>query len=72
MNTQHHNNKHYNSIETMERLMDQIEDFEKLVNKYEDLDDPRLHQEYRLFNQYIQWRIEDINSDTKQLLSSMV
>lgn len=63
--------KHNCSIETMERLMDQIEDFEKLVNRYENLDDPRIRQEYRLFNQYIQWRIEDINSDTKQLLQSM-
>ena len=59
------------SIETMERLIDQIEDFEKLASQYDDLNDPRLRQEYRLFNQYIQWRIEDINSDTKQLLKSM-
>ncbi len=58
------------SIETMERLIDQIEDFGKLVEQC-DANDPRLHQEYRLFNQYIQWRIEDLNSDTKQILKSM-
>jgi len=71
MNTQH-TQKTHGSIETMERLMDQIEDFEKLVKQYDDVNDPRLRQEYRLFNQYIQWRIEDINSNTHQVLNSMV
>jgi len=71
MNTAHKNQQH-SSIETMERLMDQIEDFEKLVKQYDDVNDPRLRQEYRLFNQYIQWRIEDINSDTRQVLNSMI
>lgn len=71
MNTAH-KNKHSCSIESMEHLIDQIEDFEKFAREYDNLNDPRLRQEYRLFNQYIQWRIEDINTDAKQVLKSMV
>ncbi len=59
------------SIDAMERLIDQIDEFEQLVRQPRGLSEADLRQEYRLFNQYIQWRIEDIDEDTRRVLASL-
>lgn len=59
------------SIDVMEQLIDQIDEFKQLMEQSDNLSDPAFRQECRLFNQYIQWRIEDINHDTRQVMDSL-
>ena len=58
------------SIDEMEQLINQIDEFEQLLSHTKNFNDPALKQEYRLFNQYIRWRMEDINEDIRWAMSS--
>ena len=52
------------SIEEMETLLDQIADFEQLINTPHDASDPGFNQEFRLFKQYIEWVSEDLVNES--------
>jgi hypothetical protein len=49
------------TIDEMETLLGQLRDFEKQIKNPRELSDPAFRQEYQMFRQYLQWRIEDIN-----------
>jgi len=52
------------SIEVMETLLNQINDFKNLLKATHDSTDPRFIQECRLFKQYVKWVSEDLTSDS--------
>jgi len=49
-----------NIIEEMDELLDHISSFEHDLNKSSDPADPSISQEYRLFIEYINCRIHDM------------
>jgi len=48
-------------IDEMDALLNQINDFKKLVSTTADISDPGFKQEYRLFKQHVEWMIEDMS-----------
>ena len=54
------------TIDEMETLLGQLHDFEKQIKNPQQVADPAFHQEYRLFRQYLQWRIEDFNKAMRE------
>jgi len=47
-------------IEEMDQLLDHINSFEQDLNKSSDLADPSISQEYKLFIEYLNSRIHDM------------
>ena len=61
-----------NPIEDMDGLLNQIQDFERLLENTSNRFDPSFQQEYRLFRQYIQWRVEDFNKAMREELNQNI
>ena len=61
-----------NPIEDMDGLLNQIQDFERLLESTSNRLDPSFQQEYRLFRQYIQWRVEDFNKAMREELNQNI
>ena len=49
------------TIDEMETLLGQLRDFEKQIRNPGKLSSPAFRQEYRMFRQFLQWRIDDFN-----------
>lgn len=58
------------SIDEMETLLAQLRDFENQIKHPGKLETPAFRQEYKLFKQYLQWRIEDFNKAMQDELNS--
>lgn len=60
------------SIAEMETLLGQLGDFENQINHPGALNSPAFQQEYTLFRQYLQWRLEDINQAMREEMNSHI
>ena len=60
------------TIEEMETLLGQLQDFESQIKKPGWLDNPAFRQEYRMFKQYLQWRIEDFNKAMREEMNTHI
>jgi len=61
-----------NPIDDMDGLLNRLQDFELLFQKTHNRFDPAFQQEYRLFRQYIQWRVEDFNKAMREELNENI
>ncbi|MDQ1363934.1 MAG: hypothetical protein QG652_1796 [Pseudomonadota bacterium] len=60
------------TIDEMETLLGQLVEFESRIQKPGQLDSPAFRQEYRLFRQYLQWRLEDFNKAMRDEMNSHI
>jgi hypothetical protein len=60
------------TIEEMEALLSQLHDFESQIKKPGSLYNPAFRQEYKMFKQYLQWRIEDFNTAMRDEMNSHI
>lgn len=60
------------TIDEMETLLGQLNDFEKQIKKPGVLDNAAFRQEYRLFKQYLQWRLEDFNKAMRDEMNTHI
>lgn len=64
--------KQTNPIDDMDGLLNRLQDFELLLQKTHNRFDPSFQQEYSLFRQYIQWRVEDFNKAMREELNENI
>lgn len=60
------------SIDDMETLLGQLGDFETQIKNPGTLNSPAFQQEYTLFKQYLQWRLEDLNKAMREEMNSHI
>ena len=60
------------SIEEMESLLGQLGDFEQQIQNPGKLSCPAFQQDYQLFRQYLQWRIEDFNNAMRDEMNTRI
>jgi len=49
------------TIDDMEMLLNQLSEFENIIRSGARMSDPALRQEVQMFQQFILWRIQDID-----------